>query len=345
LACVFLIAALIGCASERAFAATGDKGKVYKLSFATYDPVTSNQTKIHQAWADRIKKATNGRVEITVYAGGSLAASTEILDAVKTGAADIGWVYTPLYPGQFKVAEAVSLPLLGIRTATQATGVLWDLYGESDALKKEVNGGFKTLMMYTNPNSFIATSSKPVKNAADLKGLKLRAPAGTATNMLIKWGGTPIAMGPGDIYQAVGKGVLDGYILEYTGIKSFKLDEVAKYYTEILFFVGPFLTIMNNNAFNSLPEDLRSIVEKESGRATSMLLAKAFQDDWSTARESIIKNGKNTIIDPTGNDLTSFKQAADNYTEEWCAANKTSNFNAEAYLKRLRELIKKHSDS
>lgn len=318
--------------------------KVHRLSLATYDPVTSNQTKIHQEWADRIKKATDGRVEVTVFAGGSLASATEILDAVKTGAADMGWIYSPLYPGQFKIAEAISLPLLGVATAQQAANVLWDLYEENEALKKELSANFKVLFLYTNPSSFIATNTRAVKTVGDLQGIKLRAPAGTATNMLILWGGTPIAMGPGDIYQAVEKGVLDGYILEYTGIQSFKLDEVTKYYTEILFFVGPFMTIMNKNTFDSLPEDLRQIVENESGRETSLQLAKAFQDDWAASRARIIAKGKSTIVNPVGDDLAAFQKAADNYAEEWVKANATPEFDAQAYLNRVRELIVKYKN-
>lgn len=328
--------AAVGCTS----AAAADK--VYKLSFATYDPITSNQTKIHQEWADHIKKATNGKVEITVFAGGSLASSTEILDAVKTGAADMGWIYSPLYPGQFKVTEAIALPLLGVETAQQAANVLWDLYAENKALQNELNKDYKVLFLYTNPSSLIATGSKVVKTVGDLKGMKLRAPAGTATNMLVRWGGTPIAMGPGDIYQAMEKGVLDGYILEYTGIQSYKLDEVTKYYTEILFFVGPFMTIINQKTFNSLPDDLRQIVERESGRKMSLRLAKAFQDDWATSREKIIARGKSTMINPTGSDLTTFQKAANGYADEWVKANGTPEFDARAYLNRVQELITKY---
>jgi TRAP-type C4-dicarboxylate transport system substrate-binding protein len=297
-----------------------------------------------QELADRVKKASDGRIEITVYPGGTLAASTEALDAVKTGAADMGWIYTTFFRGQFKITEAASLPLLGIKTSTQSANVLWDLYADSEALRKELNTGFKTLALYSNPNNFIVTKSKPVKTVADLQGLKLRATTGTATDMLIAWGGTPIAMGPGDIYQAMDKNVIDGCIWEYHGLSAFKVSEVANYYTEIPIFVGPFLIIMNNDSFNSLPDDLKKIIEDETGRAYSMELAASFQKVCDIDRADIEKNAKNTIIEPAGDDLAGFEQAADKYIEDWVAANKSADFDAEAYVNKIRELVEKYKD-
>jgi len=100
-------------------------------------------------------------------------------------------------------------------------------------------------MLYTNNPNIIATSDKPVQSLSDLKGLKLRSPAGASTDMVTAWGGTPILMGPGDMYQSIEKGVIEGCVFEYSGIGSFKLNEVLKNYTEMPIFVGPFMVLMN----------------------------------------------------------------------------------------------------
>jgi TRAP-type C4-dicarboxylate transport system substrate-binding protein len=339
---VFFCSLLLVCVLWGEMAAAAES---YKLSLATYDPVTSGQTRKLQEWTDRIREKSGGRVEITIFAGGSLASSTEILDAVKTGAADIGWIYTSFYPGQFPITDALTLPLLGLKTTTQGTRVLWDLYQETQAFQAELSANnIKMLMMYSNPRNFIVTASKPVRTVDDLKGLKLRAPAGTATDMLVAWGGTPIMMGPGDVYQALEKGVLDGYVFEYNGIDNFKLQEVSKYYTEITFYVGPFLTLMNRESFQSLPADLQKIIEEESGETMSMELAATFQTDADAVRTKILSGG-GTAIEVTGEALAGFTKPAESYAQAWVDQYKSADFDAEAYLNKLKELVVKHEGS
>jgi TRAP-type C4-dicarboxylate transport system substrate-binding protein len=226
-----------------------------------------------QAWCDKIKEAMGGRVNITLYAGGTIASMPEALDAVKSGAADVAWIFSSMYPGQFQITEAMMLPLIGLKTPQQAAKAMWDLYAENETFRNELDSRFKVLMMYTNPINLVVTSKKPINTVADLKGLKLCATAGTATDLVTAWGGVPILMGPGEMYSAMDKGVLDGYVLEPSGIKSFKLYEVAKYYTAIDFHAAPFLILMNKDTWNSLPVDLQQIIDKESGRAVSIRFA------------------------------------------------------------------------
>jgi TRAP-type C4-dicarboxylate transport system substrate-binding protein len=267
----------------------------------------------------------------------------EALDAVKTGAADIAWLFSSLYPGQFPITEAVMLPLIGARTPPQAASALWDIYEENEALRNELNRDFRMLLMYSNPINRIATRAKPVNTVADLNGLKLRAPAGTATDMVAAWGGVPILMGPGDIYTALERGVLDGLVLEYSGIKSFKLYEVSKYYTAIDFFTGPFLILMNNKTWDSLPADLQEIVMKESGRAASIRFAKTFQGDADSGLEIIKANG-GTVITPNDAALEGFKAAAKDYAQAWINKHQSDKFDAKAYFNRLVELLAKYKD-
>ena len=318
----------------------------FNLSFAAHDPATTSQMRAHQVWIDRIRERTGGRVEITMFAGGSLAGPMAVLDSVKSGAADIVWVFTTFYPGQFPIADAVALPLLGVETTTQGTQALWDLYETTPALRADLNrDNFKLLMLYTNPRNFITTSKKPVRTVDDMKGLKLRAPAGTATEMVKAWGGVPILMGPGDIYQAVEKGVLDGFVFEYSGIDNFKLWEVAKFYTEIPFYVGPFLTLINKSTFDKLPTDVQKIIEEESGRAMSMTLAAAFQKSADEVRTMIMTQKGGTAIEISGATRDGFVKAADAVTADWIAKNNSASFDARAYVNRLRELVAKYAGS
>ncbi|MCD8332041.1 MAG: hypothetical protein LUB63_05895, partial [Oscillospiraceae bacterium] len=151
---------------------SGSDDTVYRLSLTFHDSTQAIKTQFVQAWADEVYEATDGRVEITVYAGGTLASSTDALDAVKQRAADIAVCFTSFFPGQFPLTEVVSLPMTGLTNAVQATNVLWDLWESNTALQDELSD-YKVLMLYTNPNNIICTNT-PVYTADDMAGLKLR---------------------------------------------------------------------------------------------------------------------------------------------------------------------------
>ena len=312
----------------------------FKLSLATYDPAQSANTQYQQQWADKVKKATNGRVEITIYPGGTLCAGPDTLDAVKTGVCDIGWIFTSFYPNQFPLIDVVTLPMMGINSPVQATNALWDLYNGEKAVRNELKD-FQMLMLFTNNANLIGTSKKAVKTVADVKGLKLRCPTGAATSMVKAWGGNPIAMGPGDMYQAMQKGVIEGYVFEYAGIGNYALPEITKYYTEMNLFVGPFMLLMNKTKWDTLPADVKKQILSVSGRDTSIGAANCFVKDGEKTRATIMKKD-GTIIKLTPDAYKSFKVAADAYNKDWVAAHKIANFNTAAYFKKAVALIKKY---
>ncbi|MFA9423117.1 MAG: TRAP transporter substrate-binding protein [Sedimentibacter sp.] len=338
-----LMMPLSGCSEKAVDSSNGsteESTETIKLSFATYDPAQSGNTIYQQEWADKIKEATNGKVEITIYPGGTLAAATDILDAVKTGACDMGWVFTSFYPGQFPLTDIATLPMLGINSATQGTNMLWDLYENTDELKKEYDD-FQMLMLYTNNPNIISTSDKPVQSMSDLKGMKLRCPAGAATDMVTAWGGTPILMGPGDMYQSIEKGVIEGCVFEYLGIGSYKLTEVLNNFTEMPINVGPFLVLMNKAKWDSLPEDVKTAISSVSNKETSLGAAKVFEDVAADVRKEIASNGGN-LITVTEEAYNEFKKATVEYNSAWYGEHKTSEFDAEKYYEKALEAIEKN---
>lgn len=319
---------------------TAEAKAKYRLTLSTYDPAQSANTQYQEKWAQEVNKATNGEVEIQIFPGGTLSAAPDTLDAVKTGMCDIGWIFTSFYPNQFPFIDVVTLPMMGIDSAELATNVLWDLY-ESEAIVKEELKDFQMLMLFTNTPNLIGTSKKPVASLADIAGLKLRAPTGAATTMVKDWGANPIAMGPGDMYQAVQKGVIDGYVFEYAGIGNYALDEVSQYYTELNIFVGPFMLLMNKGKWDSLPKEVQEQILSVSGRETSLGAATCFTDDAMKTREKIISNG-GTVVEFTPEAYAEFKVAADKYNSEWVASHEADGVDASQFFDKTLQLIEKY---
>ena len=148
-------------------------------------------------------------------------------------------------------------------------------------------------------------------------------------------------MGPGDVYQSLERGILDGYIFEFTGLEAFRLPEVTNHYTEVRFYAGAFVIGMNQESFDALPPDLQQIIEEESGRAMSLEFSYLFQANDRASRAKMIAEGGN-VITVSDEALAEFQVAADEYTQAWVDRNQSATFDASAYLDKLKEVIKSH---
>jgi len=322
--------------SENTAADLGD----FEFSLSLHDPVTSPNGVFFQEWADAIDAATDGHVKITLFGSSLLSAATDIADNVKGGAATIGWLYTSYFAGQFPLTDVINLPMQGFGDPLVSTKVLWDLYNEYDEVKNEW-GAFKLLMLYGNPGMIFASAKDPIRTVADLKGLNLRCPAGAITDVLTAWGANPITMAPPDVYQAIERNNISGYVFEPSGITNFSLEEVTKYYTDFPMYDGPFGLIMNKDSWDSLPKEYQDIIDNLSGFQGSLAAAQCFADAVEVARGTIVSAG-GEFITLTPEAIAEFQIEADKFAGGW-AGNISGNIDAAGYLAKAKSLAAQYS--
>lgn len=325
---------LAGCGNSAS--KTDDEDKVYELSFTIHDPATSVRTLYYEELAEKTRQATNGKVDITVYPGGTLVASTDVAEGVQAGTADMGWLLTTFFPGQFPLSEVITLPMM-FEDSYVASEVLLDMYEQSPELQAELDN-YKVLGLYANPINTIFANEE-ITSVSDLKGLQIRATAGVATDMVTAWGGSPILMGPGDIYQSVEKGVLSGMVFEWSGFDAFNLGEVTKYCINLPTTCGVFMTIMNKDSYNNLPEEYQKVIDEIWGaRDVSLELAQSFVDDANAASQAGVNEHGMTIVELSDSAIEEFKFAADGYIDSWVESKTTNSFDAQAYLDLMLSL-------
>lgn len=229
----------------------------FEFSFTCHDPDTSAKVQYMQSLCDEVYEKTNGGVKMTMYNGGTLVASTDVAQAVEDGTADIGWLFTTFFPGEFPLSDIVTMPRV-FDTNVQANEVLLDLLANNADIQAEMSR-YHILSASCNPmNTYYY--NKEITDPADFTGLQFRCPAGAATEVTKLLGASPVLMGPGDIYESIEKNVLDGYTFEPSGVKSFNLQEVTSYYMDVPIYCGIFYVVMNNDSWNSLPAEYQDII-------------------------------------------------------------------------------------
>lgn len=327
--------------------ACGDKGgadtdTVYEFTLSMHDPKTTASAVYIQSWIDKISEATDGHVKITLYDNATLSAATDIGDNVKAGSVDIGWLYTSYYAGQFPLTDVINLPLQGFGDPVVSTEVLWSLKDKYEEIDQEWSD-FKLLMFYGNPGMILASADKPLTSLADLKGMSIRCPSGAITDVLTAWGASPVTMAPTDLYEAVEKKNIEGYIFEPSGICNFSLQEITKYYTDYPLYDGPFALIMNLDKWNSLPEEYQQAIEELSGKEASLGAAQAFADDVEKARDTIVAAG-GEFVELSDDALAEMAVAADAYAETWVESMSADGFDAASYLADAKAFAQEFSE-
>jgi TRAP-type C4-dicarboxylate transport system substrate-binding protein len=190
--------------------ATGSFAKSKELKYASMNPTTAwIHPNSYLPWAEKVEKATNGRVTIKIYPAQTLGKAPDFFDLVKSGIADIALGVQVFNPGQFPLTEIVSLPFMNVPSAEVGGRVLWELIEKFPEIQKEYTG-IKLLHVVSTDPYFIVTTNKPVRKMEDLKGVKLRAPGGRASETLKALGAVPVMVRMPELYVALEKGVIDG---------------------------------------------------------------------------------------------------------------------------------------
>ncbi len=229
-------------------------GKKIKLTYANFPPASTFPCVQMERWAKEVEKRTNGKVIVETYPGGTLLGAKEMMDGVIQGLADIGVVCMAYQPGRFKITNAISLPL-GIPNATIGSIVLWEIFNKYNppAFSK-----VKVITLFTSAPSNLMTK-KPVRRLEDLKGMDIRASGGAAL-ILKKWGANQIGMPMSDVPEALQKGVIDGLFTSLEVMKDLNFAAICKYITVTNTVVYPFAVVMNRAKWNSLPDDVKKVI-------------------------------------------------------------------------------------
>lgn len=272
--------------------------------------------KIWEEWGKKIEEETNGRVKFTVYVGAVLASGPASYDAVVGGIADAGSHIASYTVGRFPLTEVVSVPGPAWNDAKHGANVLWSLYETFPEIKDELKQTH--LLWLMPPPSAQIHSMKPAPHVADLKGLKIRT-QGLSGPVLQELGAVSIQMNSSEIYESLSKGVLDATLHPWETTIAYGWWEVAKNSTQTDFFVQTvFIGAMNTQTYNRLPEDIKQVVDKYSGRYASVdLFATRYDEGDISAFEKLKADPGMSIYKWTEEDIAMAAELSKPVVDKW----------------------------
>jgi TRAP-type C4-dicarboxylate transport system substrate-binding protein len=211
----------------------------------------------HLPWSKKVEEATKGKIKVILYPANSLSKARERVDATIDGICDIGWMALPHFPNRFPLTESFQFPGLGFNDALMASKMAWHIYKKFPEIQKEWEH-VKVLLFHALAPMVLATPKKRVTTVAEVKGMKLRVAGKAASSLYKAAGASPIFVPPADIFLNLQKGVMDGAVIGWEGLKSFGVTKLSKYFIPVLAHPAVmFAVIMNKEKWNSLPPDVQ----------------------------------------------------------------------------------------
>lgn len=303
-------------------------------------PMSANPTHFMQPWAEKIEADSDGRIKVELYPAMQLGGTAqEMFDMVRDGVVDGGWIAHSYQPGRFPEAEALELPFMVTKSAEEASRAAW-VYGQKHLL--DDFEGVKVIAMHMHGRGLVHKKGDPVETAADFRGLKLRGPSRPATLLLEKLGAAPVGMPVLAFPEALSKGVLDGGVITWELAPSLKLNELAPTHTDVageeslynLFLVWG----MNQSKYDALPDDLKAVIDANSGFYTSAWSGRAHDIGDAEGRAKMEEAG-NLITQMSPEATAEIHALGDEVIADWVVEMTGKGLNAEALLSDARAAV------
>jgi TRAP-type C4-dicarboxylate transport system substrate-binding protein len=281
-------------------------------------PGSTAHAKLIVPWCDKIARESSGRLKCQIYPSMQLGGTPQqLFDQAKDGVADIVWTVPSYQAGRFPVSEAFELPFM-VSDSERGSRGLWH-YATRHATAEY--RGVHPILFHLHDGSLLHTSRRQVRALEDFRGLKVRAPTRQGTKMVTALGATPVPMPLPQAAEALSKGVIDGALIPWEVMPTLKFEEVTRFHTETP-AGGPqmlnsvLILAMNVSRYDSLPPELRKVIDDNSGPAASAWAGKVFAEDREQGRKAA-EARRNTFYTLPDAELRRWQALTARIEEEW----------------------------
>jgi TRAP-type C4-dicarboxylate transport system substrate-binding protein len=307
-------------------------------------PKSPAQVNMIEPWVNRVQEDSNGRIKIDIYPAMSLGGTPpQLVRQVRDGVVDLVWTVNGYTPELYPRTEVFELPGIYNGNLIAANLAMRDLFDEYLAPEYE---GVHVIVLHVHAGQGIQMRDTPVRSPADLAGKKMRIPTRTGAWIIEALGATPVGMPIPDLAQALSTGAVDGAFIPWEIIPPFKFQELTQYQVEgpnhERFGTTTFQISMNQASYDSLPDDLKAVVDENSGEEYAREVGRAWRDSEEGGIKVALADG-NELIVLTEEEMQAFRAAMEPVNQRWIEDVTAKGIDGQALYDAAKAAIAKHS--
>jgi TRAP-type C4-dicarboxylate transport system substrate-binding protein len=280
-----------------------------------------------RAFAEDVKQATGGKLDINVHSNGSLIKHPDILRAVSTGQVSIAEFLLGQFSNEDPVFAADNVPFV----APGYDAAFKFYQAQKPVLEKKLQGrGMRLLYAVAWPGQGIYTRD-PLKSVSDLKGTKMRTYSPLTARLAELLGASPVVVQVPEVPQMFATGAMQAMVTSSATGTATKAWEFVKNYTKTNAWNPKNVVVVNERAFNRLPKEEQNAITKAAASAEprGWEMSKAREKEGD---ETLVKNGV-SVSEPTAELKAALAKIGEQMAAEW---EKSAGADGQAILKTYR---------
>lgn len=293
-------------------------------------------TSVIQPWADSVAEATEDRVTVRILPK-PLGPPPAHYDLAVDGVADITYgLHSFTRDDRFLRSRIGQFSFLG-DSAEDTSVAYWNVYaGDLDAQAE--HEGAKLLGLFVHGPGMFHNNQRQIETADDFSGLKIRTPGGYIADLSGDLGITTQFMGPGQVFEKLSTGVIDGVTFPIEALKAFKLTDHITHSMRIpggMYNTSWFL-VMNEDRWDEISDADKAAIEAVSGAAFAALAGQTW-DAADAAGADFVAESSVQVYDAPDEVLAAIKGFADKHEAAWAEAVAETGFDGTAALVEIRK--------
>lgn len=305
-------------------------------------PVANAHARLLAPWAKKVEADSQGKLKIDIFPAMQLGGTPpQLYDQARDGVADIVWTLPGSTPGRFPTTEVFELPFLAARRGIVNAKAAQEF---ADAHLKDEVKDVKMLCYWAHDHGLIH-ATRQIKTMDDLKGLKLRNPTRLAGEALKALGAVSVGMPVPQVPESLAQKVIDGAVIPWEVVPAVKVHELVKFHTEIpgspTLYTASFFLAMNKAKYESLPADLKEVIDKNSGQAFAAL-AGVMWDEAGARVLDMVKQRGNTISAISEDEKARWIKTCEPITAAWIDQVKAKGLDGNKLIEAAKALVTKY---
>ncbi|MBO6759241.1 MAG: TRAP transporter substrate-binding protein [Roseibium sp.] len=307
-------------------------------------PKAPPHAKFLEPWARKVEAESSGRIKVEIFPAMALGGKPpELYRQLRDGVVDMVWTVTGYTPGVFPRTEVFELPTVHNNSAKATNLAIQDL---SETLAEDFKD-IKPLLVHVHAGNALHLVDGCVDSTAALAGKKLRTPSRTGAWMIESWGAEPVGMPVPGLPQALSKGVIDGALIPFEIVPPLKVHELTTCSVtgadNARFGTSVFLFGMNKDSYEALPDDLKAVIDANSGAA----IAQDTGELWDSieAPGQKMQEGTGSPVNAMDQAATdAFKTAGETVVQRWIEEASAAGLDAQGIVDAARAAIAQHTN-
>jgi tripartite ATP-independent transporter DctP family solute receptor len=248
-----LTVAAAACLSMAAHARDFRSADVHPIDYPTVAAV--------QYMGKQVAEQSKGRLGVRVYPAGALGTEKDNIEQLRIGALDM--MRINVAPLNSVVPETIVTGLPFVFRSTEHMRKVLDGPIGDEILKSMEAQGLVGLAFYDSGSRSFYAAKKPIRNLADMKGLKIRViQSDLFVAMVEALGANPTPMPYGEVYTALKTGIVDAAENNWPSYESSRHFEAAKYYTLSEHSLAPEVLVFSKKIWDGLSKEDQALLRK-----------------------------------------------------------------------------------